>query len=98
MKIHKKSKSFNCIACEYSCHNKGALKNHEVIHTGQKPYECMDCDKKFAWKQDLAEHGKRVHEKLKPFKCTICEKMYSVKGDLTKHIKSNQSCKAKELA
>ena len=54
------------------------------MHTGEKPYECDICKKKFKQSSELTSH-RRVHTGEKPYACEICKKMFSKNSNLTKH-------------
>lgn len=40
-----------------------ALKQHKVVHTGEKKYQCKICERKFTQTSHLSRHFKRDHMK-----------------------------------
>uniref|UniRef100_A0ABD2X3B1 C2H2-type domain-containing protein n=1 Tax=Trichogramma kaykai TaxID=54128 RepID=A0ABD2X3B1_9HYME len=66
--------------------SKQRLKN--IIHDGNKPFDCEICHKSFGLNTSLQRHIKAVHDRSKPFQCDICHKSFGYKGDLNKHISS----------
>ena len=47
----------------------------QAVHTGDKPFKCVECDKTFRTQLELQSHMGR-HTGVKPFKCNICEKEF----------------------
>ncbi|XP_058022334.1 zinc finger protein 436-like isoform X2 [Ahaetulla prasina] len=60
------------------------LTKHEGIHSGQKPYVCVDCGKSF-WQRAQFRIHERIHTGERPFKCAECGKGFTVRGHLINH-------------
>ena len=55
-------------------------------HTGEKPYVCFICDRRFTTHQLLQRH-QATHSDERKFKCNICpdERYFKTKNALVKH-------------
>ena len=52
---------WSCGQCGKSFARNNILKDHQLVHTGQKPHECSRCGKAFTRKYDCTRH-ERIHE------------------------------------
>ncbi|EDW26093.1 GL15426 [Drosophila persimilis] len=54
------------------------------VHTGERPFECAYCEKKYSRKAQLDEHT-ATHTGDRPFECLVCEKKFIRKIHLAEH-------------
>ena len=59
--MRNKRTMFECSFCGKRCMQKSDLKRHVRIHTGDKPYSCEICFKKFRLKHHVDFHMLSVH-------------------------------------
>ncbi|XP_074036996.1 uncharacterized protein [Leptinotarsa decemlineata] len=78
------SKRFQCQTCFKSFFQRSHLRDHELIHTGEKPFRCKICFKSFRHGSHLKSH-EMIHTGEKPISCKNCSKLFSNRSNLKKH-------------
>ena len=53
------SRKVACLFCHDTFSSREAFRSHVQRHTGEKPYTCNHCDRKFTLKQSLVRHSKK---------------------------------------
>lgn len=93
--LNLKNGTYKCDICEKICLSDNNLVTHLLRHQAgvikpseprELPFECTQCDKKFAKNHLLARHTK-IHEAIEKglYKCKICGKYLGSIGSLTTH-------------
>lgn len=83
--MRNKNEKVYCPHCTYSTTIPFNLKAHiSRRHTGEKPYLCPYCAKKFSEKTDLVIH-ERTHNGQRPYACDICDKTFSTSMVRNRH-------------
>ena len=75
---------FECSICGKVLSNAKQLRNHELLHSAERPYQCHLCDSAFVVKSRLRNHLLYVH-KVKPYPCEHCDAGFTKQMDLVSH-------------
>ncbi|XP_055617846.1 gastrula zinc finger protein XlCGF57.1-like [Toxorhynchites rutilus septentrionalis] len=84
IKNHGKAR-FQCKECGRWFSRRAHLLSHEVIHTGERNFQCQSCPNAYKSGRNLRRHVKSAHLGEKPFVCDLCGKEFSQKTVLEAH-------------
>lgn len=83
-KRNKCKKIDNRKVCQICGTKQTNLKQHMMIHTGERPFKCKFCKKEFSQVGHF-QHHVNIHTGIKPYTCNVCEKSFPSPSGLTLH-------------
>ena len=76
--------NFECSICGKLLSDHKKLRDHELLHSAERPYQCHLCESGFVLKARLRNHLLYVH-KVQPYQCEHCDAGFQRKRDLETH-------------
>uniref|UniRef100_A0A8D8LQQ5 Zinc finger protein 236 n=1 Tax=Cacopsylla melanoneura TaxID=428564 RepID=A0A8D8LQQ5_9HEMI len=76
-----------CSVCPKSFKKASDLVRHKRIHTGEKPFACTECDRRFNVESALRVHVLTHAEDRVRFPCHVCNNVYACASSLKIHMR-----------
>lgn len=89
MKKHRSEDEWDkCEICDKRFKSRKLLKDHMVVHTGERNHQCTVCEKSFGRRSSLRIHLS-IHTGEKPHVCAVCGRGFLQKHVLITHMKTH---------
>ncbi|CAG9575483.1 unnamed protein product [Danaus chrysippus] len=85
-----RTRKFVCKICNYITHRSKDLSAHLVTHSGDRPYKCDLCPKRFTQQSSLQNHKEQLHNNIfVEITCQFCGKYIKGRNKVYRHLKSH---------
>lgn len=81
-----KPKRFPCSICQKNFTTAQSLEVHTRIHTGERPFRCEQCGKRFTQSSHLKSHYHSIHKPTQTHTCPVCSHNFSSVSTLKAHV------------
>jgi hypothetical protein len=90
---------YGCPLCPRITENYNAIRIHIYRHQKEERFKCKECDKTFAFKDQLDKHVLAAHNPSgKAFSCKLCGKRFTAKCSLVAHMTSKHPMSSEDSA
>ncbi|XP_028414748.1 zinc finger protein 184-like [Dendronephthya gigantea] len=77
-----------CTVCNKVFRDTTALKRHALVHSGERPHACGECEKRFRRRDHLKAHEIAYHSGITSHECKTCDAAFNTRYALTVHAKT----------